>query len=269
MERIVLGISAINFSNSSDILSEKPIVPNSALNTAIIENCWLPSASSFSFAMASDSGSSSIAAGLDVSSNELGISAIIAAGDSSDSESTPPHRKRCLPPRNAKSKENSLLRIKRRSIMKPRRNHSSDIKKIYLDNKLKGNFRPSNLETIFEEPTPDKKNQLCFIGAKKIKRSLSCSDGLNVTKTTVKSRRNKIKKTFGRRFALKKISMDDFIDRLNASFDERQTTSTSVPQTPTHNVDEKDDDEISVAGTTGPGDMIEADEMECCEEALL
>lgn len=268
MERIVLGISAINFNNSSDILTEKPVVTNAAFTPAIIVdgNRWSQSSDSFSFSMATTPSTISDSGTGDESIESAAYAA--ESSDQTDSESTPPQRRRSLPPRMAKSKENSLLRIKRRSIMKPRRNLNVEIKKIYLDNKVKGNFRPSNLETIFEEPTPDKNKQLCFIGAKKIRRSLSCSDGLNVTKTTVKSRRNKIKKTFGRRFALKKISLDDFIDRLNASFDERPTTSRSVPQTPT-TTDEKALDipilpSVADVGVTSSavGDSNEADDME-------
>ncbi|XP_055843522.1 protein tantalus [Episyrphus balteatus] len=253
MERIVLGISEINFNNTNDNLTEKrPLVSKadfrfcsenwcSPINqtnehddddiltktNSVFNNdnrCW---SSSPMAAVVSDE---STATG-DESSPQI------------DSDSTPPNYRRSLPPRLAKSKENSssLFQIKRRSIQKPKRN--VPIKKIYLDNKIKGNFRPSNLETIFEEPTPDKNKQLCFIGEKKIRRSLSCSDGLNITKTIVKSRRNKIKKTFGRRFALKKISLDEFIDRLNSSFDESKatTTSQSVPATPTPTTNINDD----------------------------
>ncbi|XP_055915455.1 uncharacterized protein LOC129948473 [Eupeodes corollae] len=256
MERIVLGISSINLYSSSETFPEKPVVSNAAFDSPI-ENCR-PSTTnqSFSFTMAT---TGELTDGGDEFPADY--------SDQTEAEYTPPRSRRSLPPRMAKSKENSLLRIKRRSIMKPRRNLNVEIKKIYLDNKVKGNFRPSNLETIFEEPTPDKNKQLCFIGAKKIKRSLSCSDGLNVTKTTVKSRRNKIKKTFGRRFALKKISLDDFIDRLNASFEDKPfSSSQSVPQTPTTTYVEDKADETTYSKA---GDVNEADDMECSDETLL
>lgn len=96
---------------------------------------------------------------------------------------------------------------------------------LYLKQKVSKNFKPSSLETIQEgddEEAGEGKVIDFHNTARKIKRSLSCSDGLNYTKKTIAKRRNKIKKTFGRRYALKvtRISLDVFLDRLNASFDE-------------------------------------------------
>ncbi|XP_054733009.1 protein tantalus-like [Anastrepha obliqua] len=143
-------------------------------------------------------------------------------------------QRRTLPGRSCKD---NILKLKRRTIMKPKRHNSrscdfsvlrpSEIRKIYCNQKLTS-FRPTSLETIFEEPQPEPRRgqaasvssntTLRFIGLKKIRRSLSFSDGLNTNKTLAKQRRAKIKKNFGRRSVCNKISLDDFIDRLNKSF---------------------------------------------------
>lgn len=134
---------------------------------------------------------------------------------------------------NRASKESCLLGIKRRTIMKPSKHSSlkqenfssikpANIKKIYLNKKLT-NFRPSSLETIFEEmPCNDSNEQSCsrIMSARKIRRIVCFSDGCKYTKTLVNRRRVKIKKTFGKRSALKKISLEEFIAKLNKSMDE-------------------------------------------------
>lgn len=144
------------------------------------------------------------------------------------------------------SKDNSLLSIKRRTIMKPAKHTSSlnkdfsnlkpaDIKKIYLNKKLT-NFRPSSLETIFEEPATTQNNddtieeyeQVRFIGARKLRRTLTCTDGFVFNKALVKKRRAKIKKTFGRRLSLKKISLEDFLEKLNNSMEEAKTPEPDI-----------------------------------------
>lgn len=95
---------------------------------------------------------------------------------------------------------------------------------LYLKQKIGRNFKPTSLETIQEgdDEEGERGKDIDFNSGRKIKRSLSCSDGINYTKKTISKRRNKIKKTFGRRYALKvtRISLDVFLDRLNASFDE-------------------------------------------------
>ncbi|XP_037958657.1 protein tantalus [Teleopsis dalmanni] len=143
-------------------------------------------------------------------------------------------QRRSMPSR--ASKENSMSKVKRRTIMRPTKRDVSraidfssmrfeDVKKIYLNQKLT-NFRPSKLETIFEEPQESSENcaEFKFIGPRKIKRSLSCSDGLNINKSVIKQRRAKIKKTFGRRLSIrmskKKFAINDFIERLNKSVEE-------------------------------------------------
>lgn len=188
----------------------------------------------------------------DESLNSSGETAIVgddsweAAEDDVASVSSNLSRKSCtfaerrqLPSR--ASKETSMLGIKRRTIMKPTKRSQSkhkdfnnlkpaDIRKIYLNKKLT-KFRPSSLETIFEEPLPSQSDAIeelenvRLIGARKIRRSLSCSDGFKLNKTLVNKRRAKIKKTFGRRFALKKISLEEFLDKLNSSMESSDITS--------------------------------------------
>ncbi|XP_037817068.1 protein tantalus [Lucilia sericata] len=139
------------------------------------------------------------------------------------------------------SKESSLLGIKRRTIMKPSKRvrntddfqnlKPADIKKIYLNKKLT-NFKPSSLETIFEEATTTTQNNeqdySRLMGGRKIKRALSCTDGFRYSKTLVNKRRAKIKKTFGKRFALKKISLEEFITKLNDSIEKNDNETNST-----------------------------------------
>lgn len=123
------------------------------------------------------------------------------------------------------SKSDCLLRMNRRVSMKPQKkvtgkpNNSlsteQDIKKFYLNNKLGSAASRNNaLETIFEEPSVVR-NELRMIGLKKLKRSMNFKDGLNISKTTVQSRRKKIKTLFGttsKKF--NKLSMDAFLEHL-------------------------------------------------------
>ncbi|EDX09390.1 GD13925 [Drosophila simulans] len=107
------------------------------------------------------------------------------------------------------------------------------IVKIYTNKRMR-KFTPTNLETIFEEPSDENAadaeddSEECSISSqvkvvkvwgRKLRRAISFSDGLNKNKILSKRRRQKVKKTFGKRFALKKISMTEFHDRLNKSFD--------------------------------------------------
>lgn len=129
------------------------------------------------------------------------------------------------------SKSECLLKINRRSLMKPQRKGASvlkedcdeeEIKKFYLNNKIV-NLKPNHLETIFEEPTTVR-NEMRLVGLKKIKRSINFKDHLNITKTTLQSRRKKIKHLFGGTTGKKfnKLSMDAFLQRL-------QTVSDPIP----------------------------------------
>lgn len=59
-------------------------------------------------------------------------------------------------------------------------------------------------------------NQVNFIGLRKLKRSLSCSDGSAATKTTVLKRKRQIKKFMGNYKKAKKLSMAEFLNKLHA-----------------------------------------------------
>lgn len=144
---------------------------------------------------------------------------------------------------NRASKESSFLGIKRRTIMKPSK-HSflkqedfnnmkpANIKKIYLNKKLT-NFKPSSLETIFEEMPCNEGNEQSssrIMSGRKIRRIVCFSDGFKYTKAMVNKRRTKIKKTFGKRFALKKISLEEFITNLNKNMDGNEDSSNQEEQ---------------------------------------
>lgn len=122
-----------------------------------------------------------------------------------------------------KSTSCSLIKINRRTITKPKKHilrgpataaTEDDIRNIYLNNKL-GKFKTTNLETIFEEPKTIR-SKLQLTGTAKIKRSLSFSDGHNINKTTVKARRNRIKRLFGSSHKIKKISMSCFMEHFKS-----------------------------------------------------
>uniref|UniRef100_A0A0A1X1R4 Protein tantalus n=1 Tax=Zeugodacus cucurbitae TaxID=28588 RepID=A0A0A1X1R4_ZEUCU len=233
MERIVAGIAKINFQqNFEDILVESRFGNMAAQLQEMSRSVdAIPKCNSNDNTIESD-----IESDINSSSetNLFGDDDADSTGSSSKVGGTFSQRRNL--PRRA-CKENSL-KVKRRSIMKPKRQSSStscdfsmlrpaEIRKIYCNKKLKS-FRPACLETIFEEPQSEPRRgddtvatcstALRLIGLRKIRRSLSCSDGLNTNKTLIKQRRAKIKKVFGRRSACKKISLHDFIDRLNKSF---------------------------------------------------
>nr|XP_014100180.1 protein tantalus [Bactrocera oleae] len=233
MERILSGIAKINFQqNCEDILVESRLGNMAAqlqeMSEAVDTN--------------GECKKNDNTAESDIESdlNSSGETNLFGDDDADSSSSASKgggslSQRRNLPRRACK--ENSL-KVKRRSIVKPKRHSSSmtcdfsmlrpaDIRKIYCNKKLKS-FRPTCLETIFEDPQPEQRrgndavaacnSALRLIGLRKIRRSLSCSDGLNTNKTLIKQRRAKIKKAFGRRSACKKISLHDFIDRLNKSY---------------------------------------------------
>ena len=153
------------------------------------------------------------------------------------------------------SKDQSLNKTKRRSIQKPSKRTAtktldfsnlrpSDIKKIYMNKKLT-NFRPTNLETIFEENDTEEESltitgeesanntsSSSIMGCRKYKRSLAFSDGFSINKTLIKQRRAKIKKVFGRRFALKKISLEDFMTQFKSNSDNSEETADSSSMLP-------------------------------------
>ncbi|XP_017137341.1 protein tantalus [Drosophila miranda] len=148
--------------------------------------------------------------------------------------------RRRMPARVSKDNFNRVCRAIMKPIKKNRRKELTtnsqtlkSIEKIYTNKRIK-KFTPTNLETIFEEPSDENAadveddSEECSIssqvrivkfGNRKLRRAISFSDGLNKNKILLKKRRQKVKKTFGKRFALKKISMTEFHDRLNKSFD--------------------------------------------------
>ncbi|KAH8302593.1 hypothetical protein KR044_008472 [Drosophila immigrans] len=123
---------------------------------------------------------------------------------------------------------------KRREQLHTNEQTLKSIEKIYTSKRMK-KFTPANLETIFEEPSDENaadaeddseecaaitsQVRLVKFGSRKLRRAISFNDGLHKNKNLIKKRRLKVKKTFGKRFALKKISMTEFHDRLNKSLD--------------------------------------------------
>ncbi|XP_034657621.1 protein tantalus [Drosophila subobscura] len=148
--------------------------------------------------------------------------------------------RRRMPARVSKDNFNRVCSAIMKPIKKNRRKELTTnsqtlktIEKIYTNKRMK-KFIPTNLETIFEEPSDENAadveddSEECSIssqvrivkfGNRKMRRAISFSDGLNKNKILLKKRRQKVKKTFGKRLVLKKISMTEFHDRLNKSFD--------------------------------------------------
>ncbi|XP_023167175.1 protein tantalus isoform X2 [Drosophila hydei] len=148
--------------------------------------------------------------------------------------------RRRMPARVSKDNFNRVCStIMRTEVKKKRRElHTNEqmlrsIEKIYTNKRMK-KFTPTSLETIFEEPSDENAadveddSEECAItsqvrvvkfGSRKLRRAISFNDGLTKNKNLIKKRRLKVKKTFGKRFALKKISMTEFHDRLNKSLD--------------------------------------------------
>ncbi|XP_062551696.1 protein tantalus [Armigeres subalbatus] len=129
------------------------------------------------------------------------------------------HRRRS--PR-AKSIDSKLHKIKRRTIAKPVKfqiniNASeNEIRSYYMDRGNKSaNLKPTNLETIFEEGSPAVAKSK-FFGERKLRRSLNCSDGFNVTKTTTKARKNRVRRLLGGAPKLERMTMDTFLERLKS-----------------------------------------------------
>ncbi|EDW72953.1 uncharacterized protein Dwil_GK16900 [Drosophila willistoni] len=163
--------------------------------------------------------------------------------------------RRRMPARIAKDNFNRIssaimkpLKKKQRRELNTNAQTLKSIEKIYMNSQHMKKFRPSNLETIFEEPSDEnaadaeddseeqgstsisEQVRIVKFGSRKLRRAISFNDGLNKNKNLVKKRRLKVKKTFGKRLALKKISMTEFHDRLNKSLDSAM-------------VDEEDEDE--------------------------
>ncbi|GAB0095380.1 hypothetical protein DMENIID0001_107560 [Sergentomyia squamirostris] len=111
--------------------------------------------------------------------------------------------------------KDSLHKINRRTIMKPKRVFNpitkKEIEAYYLNKKVVTKCTP--LETIFEEPKIVKE-QVSFLGNRKVNRSIKFTDGKNVTKASIQKRRKKAREVFGKP-QFKKISMDYFLEHFN------------------------------------------------------
>lgn len=99
--------------------------------------------------------------------------------------------------------------------------NSKAIEKLYL-NKSLGRLRCTQLETIFEHEDETDANENFKIDEKKVfgrknKRSVSCHDGLNQSKTLKEKRKRRIKKIFGVHKKIKRISMKNFLERLDSN----------------------------------------------------
>ncbi|XP_017863788.1 PREDICTED: protein tantalus [Drosophila arizonae] len=159
--------------------------------------------------------------------------------------------RRRMPARISKDNFNRVCSTIMRTEVKKKRNELQtneqmlrSIEKIYTNKRMK-KFTPTSLETIFEEPSDENAadaeddSEECAItsqvrvvkfGSRKLRRAISFNDGLTKNKNLIKKRRLKVKKTFGKRFALKKISMTEFHDRLNKSLDSAMSdTGDDVP----------------------------------------
>lgn len=133
--------------------------------------------------------------------------------------SSPSNRVQRRRSQRSKSLDSKLHKIKRRTITKPAKlkinlNASeSEIRNYYMVNSKKVDLKPTNLETIFEEGSPSVAKSK-FFGMRKVRRSLNCSDGFNVNKTTAKARKNRVRKMLGSGPKLERMTMDTFLERL-------------------------------------------------------
>lgn len=87
------------------------------------------------------------------------------------------------------------------------------IEKLYTNKKLT-KVKPTNLETIFEEPKVTKQQDFMYLSTIKYHRAINFKDPWAVNKQRVQTRRKRIKRFFGKAQKLKKISMDAFMKHL-------------------------------------------------------
>lgn len=144
------------------------------------------------------------------------------------------------------SSNENLHKLNRRTIARPKKvitvdSSDKDIKNFYLNiNKKNVNVKSSALETIQEEEnennldetTEDEGNlslnSFLTKKSRKLKRSLSFNDGLNINKTLQTKRKNRIKKVFGKRAKVKKMKMANFMTYLK-SLEESSVEETENP----------------------------------------
>lgn len=114
------------------------------------------------------------------------------------------------------SKEKSNTDLKKKNM------NSKAIEKLYM-NKSLGRLKHTQLETIFEHEGETTANENYTLepakvfGKRKIKRSMSCSDGFNTSKTLKQKRKNRIRKIFGVHKKIKTISMKKFLEHLHVA----------------------------------------------------
>lgn len=118
---------------------------------------------------------------------------------------------------NSQNEPKAKTELKKRNIS----SSSKQIEKLYL-NKTLGRLKATQLETIFEDEHETDASENVIIDAKKVfgkktKRSVSCSDGFNLSKTLKEKRKRRIKKIFGVHKKFKRISMKNFLERLQSS----------------------------------------------------
>lgn len=164
-----------------------------------------------------------------------------APGCSRSPISSTPNRIQRRRSQRTKSLDSKLHKIKRRTITKPAKlqinlNASeNEIRNYYMVNSKRVDMKPTNLETIFEEGSPAVAKSK-FFGVRKVRRSLNCSDGFNVNKTTTKARKNRVRKMLGGPTKLQKMTMDSFLERLksmqNESEDENDDEDTAAESPP-------------------------------------
>lgn len=123
-----------------------------------------------------------------------------------------------------KALDEQLHKIKRRTIAKPRRLDPATlaadvseklIEKLYTNKKL-NKVKPTNLETIFEEPKQTNNQKVTYVSATKFRRAITFNNHLVTNKAKVQARRKRIKRLLGTSHKLKKVSMDVFMEHLKA-----------------------------------------------------
>ncbi|XP_055598624.1 uncharacterized protein LOC129748146 [Uranotaenia lowii] len=155
--------------------------------------------------------------------------------DEEEPSCSSPHMNRIQKRRSLRTKsiDRKLHGIKRRTIAKPTKlpislNASeNEIRNYYMINSRGANVRSTNLETIFEEGSPSALKAKYF-GKAKVRRSLNCSDGFNVSKTTAKARKNRVRRKLGGMPKMERMNMDAFLERLKALQGEGEDDVTSA-----------------------------------------
>lgn len=122
-------------------------------------------------------------------------------------------------------------------LTKKKNMNSKAIEKLYT-NKSLGRLKHTQLETIFEHDDETNSNENYTLepakvfGKRKIKRSMSCSDGFNTSKTLKQKRKNRIRKIFGVHKKIKSISMKKFMEHLQVNNDTVEFITPAAPSLP-------------------------------------